>query len=191
MKIEAFLLIAAVTGVCPVVAAAAACEPPQFEPFRPEAVGQTAPDLVAVAFAMQPVATLRIPSGFSKLGAFPYGSVGFGDHPKGIVGVLGYETRQSVAIHKKDTAPADFVRAIFQGLDEIGCAYMKSQGLPSEEYRLHARLDHGGELFAYGTARTHHFYVIRDDQPDYVVNGMFKNISRAEFEIILSTIEIQ
>lgn len=57
-------------------------------------------------------------------------------------------------------------------------------------HRLHAALAGGAELFAYGKADTHRFHVIRADRPEHVLSGMFKNISRAEFEIILSTIVI-
>jgi len=191
MKFKACLIMLFTTVFWPFMAFAAACDVPHFESFQPTSVPQTNPDLVAVEFAMQPVATLRIPSGFVKWGAFPYGSVGFGEHPHGIVGVLGYETRESVSVHKEGATPADFMLSIFRGLDETGCEYMKGQGLPDEDYRLHATLDGGAELFAYGKVSTHHFYVIRPDKPDYVLNGLFKNISRADFEVILSTIRSQ
>lgn len=191
MKLKACLLALLPALLAPSKATASACEPPHFEPFQPAAVQQTNPELIATAFAMQPVATLRIPLGFSDWGVFPYGSVVFGNHPKGIAGVLGFESRESVSHHKAGATPADFMTSIFRGLDETGCEYMKGQGLPSEDYRLHAALGRGADLFAYGTGSTHHFYVIRADRPDYVLRGMFKNISRAEFEIILSSIQIR
>ena len=182
------LLLAAL--IWPHMATAAVCNVPRFEPFDAAAVMHTRPDLVAVRFAMLPVATLRIPAGFAKLGAFPHGSFGFGEHPDDIVGVLGYETRQSVSAYKEGASPADFMLSIFRGLDEAGCEYMRGQGLADEDYRLHAVLEGGAELFAHGKAGTHGFYVIRADEPDYVLSGLFENISRAEFEMILSTIEI-
>lgn len=191
MKFKSCLIALIAIGLWPAASVAALCDAPHFETFRPASVQNNRPDLVAVEYAAQPVATLRIPSGFSKWGAFPYGSVGFGGHPKRIVGVLGYESRESVSVHKEGATPADFVRSIFRGLDETGCDYMKRQGLAHEDYRLHANLALGAEMFAYGSGMTHHFYVISADQPDYVLNGMFKNISRAEFEVILSTIEVK
>lgn len=175
----------------PFAVLASACDVPKFETFAPARIKQHDPSLVAVEYMMQPVASLRIPAGFSKMGSASYGTVVLGDHPKGIVAVLGYETREIVSVHKKDTSPAEFMLSIFRGADATGCAYLMGQDLANEDYRLHATLGNGIDLFAYGTAASHHFYVIRKDKPDYVINGQFKNISRSDFEAILATINIQ
>lgn len=169
---------------------AAACKVPAFEDFAAKkARGGSMPDSVLVE--MQPVAELRIPSGFTKVGALPDGSVGFGRHPKNISALLSFETKESVSIHKRGVKPAPFMLSIFKGLDSIGCRYLQGFQLESEDYRLHATLEHGAELFAYGKDDQHQFYLIRPDKPDVVLNGMFRKISRTEFESILSTIVIK
>lgn len=175
----------------PALALAAACEVPDFEAFAPRDTGRPTTESVSVEISMQPIAVLKIPDGFSKWGASPDGSIVFGDHPKGMTGGIGYETEQTVSVHKRGVAPANFFLSIFRGLDETGCQYMKGQRLADQDFRLYAKLEKGGELFAYGTGTRHHFYVIRHDSPAYVLSGLFKNISRAEFESILSTIRIQ
>lgn len=173
----------------PTLGLAAACKVPPFDTFVAQKI--TNNDLASVEVEMQPVATLLMPSGFSKLGSFPYGSIVFGGHPKGISAVLTYETEQTVAVHKKGVTPALFLLSIFKGLNKTGCKYMAGQGLADEDYRLYAKLDKGVELFAYGKSHTHQFYVINPSKPHVVLNGLFKNISRSEFEIVLSTIVVK
>lgn len=190
MKFRQHLAILALL-LWPLFAIGAACEVPHFENFIPEAVKRPDPRLTAIEIGMQPVATLRIPDGFTKWGSLPDGSIVFGRHPSGIAGGIGYETRETVAVHRKGVAPSDFVRAIFYGLDETGCTYLKGQKLAQQDYRLHASLGKDAELFAFGTGERHHFYIVRGDQPDFVLNGLIKGISRSEFESILSTIQLQ
>lgn len=175
----------------PSLAYASTCEVPEFESFEQHEVVADGPYWAAVEVKMQPVATLSIPTGFSKMGAMPYGSVIFGGHPEGISVVLTFETAQTLSIHSQDVVPALFMRSIFRGLDEVGCSYMEGQDLAGEDYRLHALLGEHAELFAYGTGTTHQFYVIRGDRPDAVLNGLFKNITRQQFEVILSTIDVK
>lgn len=170
---------------------AAVCEVPKFETFDPASTPRNRPDLVAVEYVMQPIASFRIPSGFSKQGSFPYGSVALGKHPDGIVAVLGYETKETLAAYQEKLSPADFMLSIFRGSSTDGCKYLKGQNLAGENYRLHAELDSGVDLFAYGKVGSHRFYLVRKDKPQHVITGQFKNISRAEFETILSTIKIQ
>jgi hypothetical protein len=140
---------------------------------------------------MQPVASLRIPAGFLKLGAQPHGTVVFGDHPDGVSGGIAYETTETVAPHSAGVTPAEFFRSIFHGLDTLGCAYLAGLQLDQQDYRLHMTVGDAGEVFAYGKGDRHHFYVIRQDQPDFVLNGLFRGIDRSAFEAILSTIELQ
>jgi len=171
--------------------AGAVCDAPPFEPFTQKTANGDASALTAVEIQMQPVATLRIPEGFAKLGAMPHGSFIFSGHPQGFSGVLSFETKETIAAHRKGVTPAYFMRSIFRGLDKTGCRYMQAQQLANEDYRLHATLDQGAELFAYGKASTHHFYVIHPKQPNFVLGGLFKNMSQADVELILSTITIK
>lgn len=172
----------------PVVAMAAACPVPAFEAFAPNdaVIDPTAPTL---RVDMQPVASLKIPSGFSRVGALPVGSIGFSEHPQGFSVVLGFETRASVSIHKKGAKPAAFMASIFKGLDVVGCRYLRGYQLDAEDYRLHASLAGGIDLYAFGKGERHQFYLIRPDQPDFVLTGLFRRMSRAEFQSILSTID--
>ncbi|MGH8085894.1 MAG: hypothetical protein ACREPV_11540 [Lysobacter sp.] len=187
MKIK---LVLAAIFLIPSLALASPCEAPEFEPFvQHEDSGGENPYWAAVEVNMQPVATLSVPTGFSKMGGLPYGSIIFGGHPGGISAVLTFETRQTLAVHRQDVTPATFMLSLFKGLDEVGCRYMEGQNLADEDYRLYARLDENAELFAYGSSDTHQFYVIRQDRPEEVLSGLFKNITRAQFERILSTIK--
>lgn len=170
----------------------AACKAPQFETFAQQQISaDNNAHLTSIEVEMQPVATLRMPSGFTKLGSLPYGSVIFGGHPKGISAVLTYETEQTIAVHEKGVTPAFFMLSLFKGLNKTGCRYMEGQRLADEDYRLYAKFDKGAELFAYGKSSTHHFYLIHPNKPNLVLNGLFKNISRPEFEMILSTIVVK
>lgn len=175
----------------PMIALAAACDAPRFTAFVPGPFAQAPQDLVAVELAMQPVATLRLPAGFAKWGSQPHGAVVFGNHSKGINDGIAYETVETVAPHRQGTSPAEFFRAIFLGLDKAGCGYLTAWELQAQDYRLHASLGNGADLFAYGKDKRHHFYIIRQDQPDFVLNGLIKGINRAEFETILSTLQLQ
>lgn len=174
----------------PSIAAASACHPPQFEDFAADKVKHDSKPYTLLV-EMQPVAELRIPSEFSKVGVLPNGSVGFGQHPNSINAVFGFETKESLSVHMRGTKPALFMLSVFKGLDSVGCRYLQGYQLESEDYRLHANLEHGAELFAYGKGDRHQFYLIRPDQPDYVLSGMFRKIDRAEFESILSTLVIK
>lgn len=178
----AFLLL-------PGIAVAAVCSVPQFDNFNTRASGGSVAESLLVE--MQPVATLRIPSGFSKIGVLPNGSLGLGQHPKNISALLGFETKESVSIHKKGAKPAAFMLSIFKGLNAVGCRYLQDYQLETQDYRLHANFGGGAELFAYGKGDRHQFYLIRADKPDFVLSGLFKNIDRIEFEAILSTLLIK
>lgn len=146
---------------------------------------------LSLQIEMQPVARLRIPTGFSKVGVLPSGSIGFGQYSDGASILLGFETKASISIHRKGMNPARFLLSIFKGLDSDGCRYLQSYQLESQDYRLHANLTKGAELFAYGKGNRHQFYLIRPDRPDFVLTGLFKNISRTEFESILSTLIVE
>jgi hypothetical protein len=169
---------------------AGTCDVPAFDDLILSKV-QNNPESLPLKIDMQPIAQLRIPAGFSKVGTLPGGSIGFGEHPEGISILLGFETEISISIHKKGIAPAFFLLSIFKGLDSDGCYYLKSYHLESEDYRLHATLEKGAELFAYGKGNRHQFYLIRPDRPDFVLKGLLKNISRTDFKSILSTLVIE
>jgi len=173
----------------PTLSNAQTCDVPAFEAFAvPDASGSS--EKPALQIDMHPVAQLRIPTGFSRIGALPGGSVGFGQHPAGMSVLLGFETRESISIHQQGVAPAEFLLAIFKGLNPDGCRYLAHYQLESQDYRLHARLEKGTELFAYGKGARHQFYLIRPDTPDFVLTGLFRNMSRGEFEAILTTLAI-
>ena len=174
----------------PTFSSAGKCNVPVFETFAVSNAPGSSENL-PLQIDMQPVAKLRIPSGFSKIGVLPEGSIGFGQHPEGVSAVLLLETKASISIHKKGVKPAQFMLSIFKGLNSYGCRYLQGFQLESEDYRLHAKLGKGAELFAYGKGATHKFYLIRPDRPDFVLTGLFKNISRIEFESILSTLTLE
>lgn len=174
----------------PTVSSAGKCNVPAFEKFTLSNAPGSSENL-PLQIDMQPVAQLRIPTGFSKIGALPSGSFGFGQHPEGVSVLLGFETNASISIHRKGVKPAQFLLSIFKGLNSEGCHYLKSYQLESQDYRLQAKLQKGAELFAYGKEERHQFYLIRSDRPDFVLTGLFKNISRTEFESILSTLTIE
>lgn len=175
--------------LAPSIALAATCSVPEFETFA--AVANSASEPESVLVEMQPVATLRVPSGFAKIGILPNGSLGLGQHPKNISAVLGFETKESVAVHKKGAKPAPFMLSIFKGLNTVGCRYLQGYQLEAQDYRLHGNLGGNAELFAYGKGDRHQFYLIRTDKPDFVLSGLFRNIDRAGFEAILSTLIIK
>ncbi|KAA3651796.1 MAG: hypothetical protein DWQ11_13420 [Proteobacteria bacterium] len=175
----------------PLMATAETCEVPRFTEFVPGAMGQAQNERFSVELAMQPVAIFRIPAGFSKWGSQPHGSVVFGNHSGGVSGGIAYETMETVAPHRAGASPADFYRAIFHGLDKMGCDYLAGLQLAQQDYRLHASFGSAAEVFAYGKGDRHHFYVIRADQPNYVLNGLIRGIDRAAFETILSAVQIQ
>ncbi|MDX9975919.1 hypothetical protein ACNKW1_06535 [Thauera sp. WH-2] len=185
------LYVTALTSLLwPFAVAQAKCEVPPYEEFEPRPVLRRDSGLTAVELSLPPVATVRIPAGFFKWGIQPDGSVAFGKHPNGISGGIGYETRETVSVHKEGLSPADFVLSIFHGLDETGCAYLEGFGLREEDYRLHASLGSAAELFAFGKGDRHHFYLVRRDRPDFVLNALFRGIDRSEFEAILSTLKL-
>lgn len=182
------LPFAALFGL-PAVALAGTCAVPAFEEFVSDDA-MFDPAVPALQVDMQPVASLRIPAGFSRVGALPAGSIGFSGHSQEISIVLSYETRASVAIHKKGARPATFMRSVFKGLDAVGCRYLQGYQLEAEDYRLYARLAGGADLYAFGKGPRHQFYLIRPDRPDFVLTGLFRKMSRSEFQSILSTIVI-
>jgi len=182
------MLAALAASAFPVALHAQQCPVPSFDGFTPASSAQVVGERLEVI--MQPVANLRIPQGFSKVGVLPDGSVGFGRHPAGKVVVLGFETVQSVSIHQEGAQPADFFRSVFGGTSEQGCKYLTAFRLEDEEYRLRWKLAERAEVFAYGTGDEHHFYVIRADRKDHVLNGFVRNVRRDEFEQILSTINL-
>jgi hypothetical protein len=149
------------------------CDVPVFDNFILSKAKNNQENL-PLKIDMQPIAQLRIPAGFSKVGTLPGGSIGFEQHPLGISILLGFETEASVSIHKKGMVPAFFLLSIFKGPDSDGCHYLKSYHLESEDYRLHATLEKGAELFAYGKGNRHQFYLIRPDRPDFVLTGLLK-----------------
>lgn len=167
------------------------CTPPPFPEFAPAAGSTVQNTFVPVVLSMQPVASLRIPAGFSTLGAQPHGTVVFGKHPDGISGGIAYETTETVSPHRKGVTPAEFFQSIFHGIDKPGCDYLAALQLEHQDYRLHMTIRDTGEVFAYGKGDQHHFYIIRQDQPDFVLNGLFRGIDRSAFETILSTITFQ
>lgn len=173
----------------PAVSPAGNCIVPAFGNFAPSNVPGHSGNL-PLQVDMQPVAQLRIPAGFSKVGALPGGSIGFARHPDGVSVLLGFETTASVSIHSKGASPAAFLLSIFKGLDSNGCDYLQGYRLESQDYRLHAEFDKGAQLFAYGKGDRHQFYLIRPDKPEFVLTGLFKGVGRFEFESILSTIDI-
>ncbi len=175
----------------PAAALASTCNVPAFETFIPKVTSRPGAEAPYIELGMEPVARLRIPGGFTRWGTLPYGSVVFGAHPKGISGGIAYETRATLAVHLNTISPAKFMASVFKGLDGTGCRYLAGQQLEDQDYRLHTQYANGAELFAFGKSGKHHFYLIRSDKPDYVLNGLFKGISRAEFESILSTIHFQ
>jgi hypothetical protein len=181
-------LFIAVLTLSPAFAFAGGCKAPAFDEFT---VSSAAVPIANLRVTMQPVAELRIPSGFSKVGALPSGSIGFGQHPRDISAVLGFETRESVSVHKKGAKPGAFMLSVFKGLDAVACRYLRGFQLESEDYRLHAHLGPGAEFFAFGKGDRHQFYLIRSDRPDFVLSGLFKKIDRAEFESILSTLVVE
>ncbi len=86
------------------------CEAPKFEELVRAGTSVT-PDPGGLAITMQPIAEVRIPSDFSKIGSLPNGSIGFGGHPKGISAVLGYETSESLSVpHRGGSQPRSFFR---------------------------------------------------------------------------------
>lgn len=173
----------------PAVSPAGSCIVPVFENFAPSNVAGRSANL-SLQIDMQPVAQLRLPSGFSKIGALPGGSIGFGQHPDGVSVLLGFEKRASVSTHAKGVDTALFFLSIFKGFDSNGCEYLQSYQLESQDYRLHAEFDKGAEIFAYGKGSRHQFYLIRPDKPDFVLRGLFKGVDRTEFESILSSVAI-
>lgn len=190
MKLPMFIKLLPCTAILvPLVAYANACVPPEFETFVTRIDNAFLSD--AVEIEMQPVATLRIPSGFTKVGAMMDGSLGFGRHPKNVSVVLGFETSSTMSIHGDDIKPGHFFLSIFKGLNINGCKHLKSLQLENEHYRLHGIVSESAELFAYGKVDEHHFYLVRPEKPDVVLNGFFRNISRKEFEKILSTLNIE
>lgn len=187
MRIKSLLATAL---LLPALAFGADCQVPAYEAFAPHQGGTAAtPELTAVEVQMQPVASLKVPAGFARMGSMPYGSMAFGGHPRGISAVLTFESAQTLSVHQKDVTPAAFMLSIFRGLTETGCRYLDAQRLAAEDYRLHASLGQGIELFAYGKADVHQFYLIREDKPELVLNGLFKRITRAEFEAILASLK--
>lgn len=135
--------------VFPILVLAQGCDVPAFEEFARSNARESSENL-PLAIDMRPIAQLRIPSGFSRIGVLPSGSIGLGQHPKGWSVLLGFETTESISIHKKGVKPAQFLRSIFKGLDSDGCKYLQSYQLESQDYRLHAEFENGAELFAYG-----------------------------------------
>ena len=174
--------------LCPALAVAGPCKVPAYEDF---AAGKHPPVADALRVVMQPIAQLSVPSGFGKINVLPHGSVGFGQHPKDVTAVLLFETKGSVSSYQKGAMPAPFFLSVFRGLDAAGCRRLHTYDLAAEDYRLHAQLAQGTELFAHGKGEDHQFYVIRADKPHLVLTGLFKNISRAEFESILSTLVLE
>lgn len=173
----------------PGILLADSCRVPVFDEFvRPSMAGKL--ETPSLQVEMQPVAYQNIPAGFSRIAALPSGSIGFGQHAKGISAILGFETESSISIHKNGVKPGPFLFSIFKGLDSDGCRYLQGYQLESEDYRLHANLGGVAELFAYGKGKRHQFYLIRHDKPDFVLTGLFKNISRAEFESILASLSV-
>lgn len=174
----------------PAVSSAGNCNVPAFETFSVSNAPGSSENL-PLQVDMHPVAKLRMPSGFSRIAVLSYGGIVFGPHPEGVSAVLLFETKASVSIHKKGVKPAQFWLSMFKGLNSDGCRYLQVSQLESEDYRLHAKLEKGAELFAYGKGARHKFYLIRPDRPDFVLTGLFKNISRIEFESILSTLTLE
>ena len=171
------------------VSSAVSCNVPVFDRFVLSNVAGNS-DNLPLQIDMQPVAQLRMPTGFLKIGVLPSGSIGLGEHQNGVSALFGFETNSSVSVHKEGVTPAKFILSVFKGLDSDGCRYLESYQLESQDYRLHANLGKGAELFAFGKGGRHQFYLIRPDKPDFVLTGLLKNVSRMEFESILSTINI-
>lgn len=182
------LPFAALFGL-PAVALAGTCAAPAFEEFIPDQA-MSDPAGPSLQVDMQPVGSLKIPAGFTRIGALPAGSIGFSGHPQEISVVLSFETRESVSRHKKGGSPATFMRSIFKGLDAVGCRYLQGYQLDSEDYRVHTRLAGGADLYAFGKGERHQFYLIRPDRPNFVLTGLFRKMGRSEFQAILSTIAI-
>ena len=173
--------------LCHGLAAAGPCKVPAFEEFVP---GKQDSPADGLQVQMRSVAQLSVPSGFSRVSALPSG-IAFGQHPRGIAGLIDFETQAFVSIHKKGAKPAQFFLSIFRGLDATGCEYLRAHDLESEDYRLHATVAGGAELFAFGKGDRHKFHLIRLAKPDFVLTGLFQKISRAEFETILSTLAVK
>ena len=133
-------VIRAVFLLCHGLAAAGPCKVPVFEEFVPSMQELPAD---ALQVHMHSVAQLSVPSGFSKVSALPSG-IAFGRHPRGISGLIDFETQSFVSIHKKGAKPAPFFLSIFRGLDATGCEYLRAHDLESEDYRLHATVAGGG-----------------------------------------------
>lgn len=183
--------LALVAFLClPTVSSAGNCNVPAFEKFVLSNVPESS-ERLPLKVDMQPVAQLRIPTGFYKIGILPGGSIGFGQHPEGMSALLRFETEASISIYKKGVKPALFLLSVFKGLNPDGCRYLQSYQLESQDYRLHAKLDKGAEIFAYGNGNRHQFYLIRPDKPGLVLTGLFKSIGRLEFESILATLTIE
>lgn len=179
-----FFLAASLLFAAP--SSAGNCNVPVFEKFEPTKGSQN----LSLQVDMQPIAQLKIPTGFSKIGALPEGSIGFGQHPSGMSALLGFETKTTLSVHTNGVKPALFFLSVFNGAGSDGCRYLQSYQLKSEDYRLKANLEKGAELFAFGKGNRHQFYLIRRDKPDFVLRGLFKNLNRVEFESILSTLTI-
>ncbi|HCY61969.1 MAG TPA: hypothetical protein DHV59_03870 [Oxalobacteraceae bacterium] len=73
MRINSLL---AIVLLLPAIAFGENCQIPAYEPFAPKNISAaTSPEQMAIEVQMQPVASLRMPAGFSRLGSMPYGSM--------------------------------------------------------------------------------------------------------------------
>lgn len=176
-------------SIIPPVASAQQCQVPPFEPFQPRSA-ETPFLKTSIEVDLRPVIKLALPTGFTKFSATPDGGLGLGKHPRDIKAMLVFENEETLSIHSKGAKPASFFLSVFGGLDPMGCQYLEPMKLEQQDYRIHASLAQGAELFAYGKGKDHHFYVIRADQPDRVLIGLIRNVTRTEFESVLSTIKL-
>lgn len=172
----------------------AACPVPTFEEFKPRPtvpVTASAKQRPHVEINMQPFAGIDIPGGFTRVGTFEHGGMIFSGNAESVSVALGYENGQTMALYAGDAQPAPFMLATFKGQGDKACRYLQGFNLEREEYRLHARVAPDGELYAFGKGNRHQFYLIRGGQPERVLSGTVRNVSRTEFESMLATLKIK
>lgn len=190
------LLLAALFSLSGAVLAAP-CALPQLEALDLKA--HKAPvSSTLLEVDMRPVAILHLPAAFSRIRALPGGGVGLIGRDGGSI-FLGFETRISRSMDRKSLTPARLMRSLFEGADPDACQFREDYHLDDQDYRLkvnlgskiRADLGQGAVLFAYGKGHRHQFHLIREDKPDFVLTGLFENMTRSEFEAVISAISIE
>jgi hypothetical protein len=172
--LAAFLLI-------PSIALGSACKPVTF--INPMLVRPDYRQLFPIQVGS--MLQLAVPTGFEGM-VFSGHSTVIGYPNKAIV-VIGVETKENFAMHRRGAQPGPFYREVYTGTTSQACKHLASTGLAEQDFRIQIK---SGELdvFAYGKASHHEAVVIHPEKPHTVVRLRFSGVTREVFESVISTI---